>query len=219
MRAGGVMAVVLGSIVLVSAGGVGGASAAGLITSAKIKDSTIESRDVKNGTLDAADINSRTKAAFSLAGPRGPIGPAGQTGTPGVVGPKGEPGVRGPQGERGVDGAAGPLGPQGEKGPQGERGLQGERGAPGEPGLSNYSQVTSGFATLGTTPGANFAGVTAACAPGTVPLGGGFNLQGVVADITVVSAKLTATGYQVFAFNNGSSQGGVQAQASCARIG
>lgn len=50
-------AVVAGATVLAVLGGAGGAVAAGLITSADIKDDTIRSRDIKDGTIRQGDID------------------------------------------------------------------------------------------------------------------------------------------------------------------
>ena len=61
MQINKILAVGVGSAILVTFGGVSGATAARLVTSAQIKDNTIQSRDVANGSLDAADINAKTK--------------------------------------------------------------------------------------------------------------------------------------------------------------
>lgn len=90
----------------------GGAVAGSLITSERIKDGTIQSRDIRNNTITRADINDRTEAA--LRGQRGPRGYTGATGATGAAGP---------QGEQGPAGAASTVpGPTGDVGPQGPAG-------------------------------------------------------------------------------------------------
>jgi hypothetical protein len=88
-------------------GAVGGGAVAGtLITSADIKDKTIQTVDlkknvvktqkVKDGTLRIADLDKKTQDALKKVGPPGPQGPPGPAGGPagpaGPQGPKGEPG-------------------------------------------------------------------------------------------------------------------------------
>jgi hypothetical protein len=90
----------------------GGAVAAGLITSADIKNDTIRSVDVRDGSLRGADISDGTLTADDFGGvlPAGPQGPAGQPGpqgVPGVAGPAGPPGPAGATGPRGATGPAG----------------------------------------------------------------------------------------------------------------
>lgn len=57
----------------------GGAVAASLITSARIQDNTIRSRDVRNGTLKLADISSAAQSA--LQGPGSPWAMVNAAGT------------------------------------------------------------------------------------------------------------------------------------------
>lgn len=78
----------------------GGAVAAGLITSVKIKDGTIRSVDVKDGTLKKADLANATVDALK-----------GARGLPGADGPAGPSGANGPAGLAGANGPAGPAGP------------------------------------------------------------------------------------------------------------
>jgi Collagen triple helix repeat (20 copies) len=85
----------------------GSAMAAGLVTSAQIKNGTIRLIDLHPSTQDA------------LEGKRGPAGPQGTTG------------AQGPQGARGVagaNGATGAQGPQGFQGPKGDKGDKGDAG-------------------------------------------------------------------------------------------
>jgi collagen triple helix repeat protein len=85
----------------------GSAIAAGLVTSAQIKD----------GTIRLVDINPSTKT--SLKGQRGPQGPAGARGATGAAGATGAQGVAGPAGAKGATGATGATGPAGPAGQDG----------------------------------------------------------------------------------------------------
>lgn len=96
-------------------GGVGYAAAK--ITSADIRDSTIQSRDVRDGSLAAKDLSKAARAA--LAGRRGPTGTAGPVGATGAPGAPGTVGAPGPQGTTGTAGPAGARGPTGAAGPAG----------------------------------------------------------------------------------------------------
>jgi hypothetical protein len=94
----------------------GSATAGGLITGKKIKNSSITGIDLKDGTVTGVDIKdqSLTSSDFSgsLAGPQGPQGPQG---------------------------------PRGQQGPQGSQGPQGPQGPPGASGLSyEYVENTVG---------------------------------------------------------------------------
>lgn len=94
----------------------GSATAASLITSKQIKDSTITGRDVKNRSLTKTDFKG------SIAGPAGPAGSAGAPGAPGRqggAGSPGAPGAAGPQGPAGVVTTQEVLGPEVASGPSG----------------------------------------------------------------------------------------------------
>lgn len=71
----------------------GTATAAVVLTTTNIKDSTVTSADFKNGTLGVADLSARARAAF--------VGEKGATGRPGSTGPAGETGETGGPGPRG----------------------------------------------------------------------------------------------------------------------
>jgi Collagen triple helix repeat (20 copies) len=73
---------------------------AGAVTSAKVRDGSLLSRDFKRGQL-----------------PRGATGPQGPAGAPGAAGPQGPRGERGLLGETGPQGVPGPQGPTGPRGP------------------------------------------------------------------------------------------------------
>jgi hypothetical protein len=91
----GVVAVVLGLT--------GSAAAGSLITSGKIKDGTIQGRDIKRGTISSDRLSSSVRTALA------------QVGTPGLKGDKGDTGATGPtlqasppqRGEKGDKGDAG----------------------------------------------------------------------------------------------------------------
>jgi hypothetical protein len=72
----------------------GGAVAASMITSARIQDNTIRSRDVHDGTLKLADISSAARTALQGStgpqGPQGPVGPAGPSGPWAIVNAAGD---------------------------------------------------------------------------------------------------------------------------------
>jgi hypothetical protein len=84
--------VVLGSIAIVLAM-TGSATAGALITSAKIKDGTIQNKDIKKGTIALDRLTPATQKAVKLAGVPGPAGANGAAGTPGAAGKDGAPGT------------------------------------------------------------------------------------------------------------------------------
>ncbi len=87
---------VLVALTVVALGGTATA-AGGLISGAKIKNSSITGIDVKNRSLTAKDFR-----RGSL--PRGAQGPAGPQGVPGAPGTPGAPGLEGPAGPEGPPG-------------------------------------------------------------------------------------------------------------------
>jgi hypothetical protein len=104
-------AVIAGASILVLLGGVGGAVAGSLITSASIKDETIRARDiapgavtqseVRDGTLGVNDLSSFVQDELAKQGQDGADGADGADGVDGVDG------APGPAGADGVDGVAG----------------------------------------------------------------------------------------------------------------
>lgn len=60
MTFGRMSAVLLGSVVLVTAGGVGGAVAGGYVTSAQIQDETVQSVDVRDDSIRSRDLTDGT---------------------------------------------------------------------------------------------------------------------------------------------------------------
>ena len=86
--------VVLGAIAIVLAMS-GSAVATSLITSAKIKDGTIQNKDIKKGTIALDRLTSATQKAVKLAGTPGPAGAKGANGTNGTNGTNGADGAPG----------------------------------------------------------------------------------------------------------------------------
>lgn len=92
-------------------GGGSGAIAASLVTSADIKNQTIQSRDIssdgvgtselRNDDVQERDLSPAVREQLGVAGPQGEQGIAGPSGADGV---DGEDGARGPRGLRGFDG-------------------------------------------------------------------------------------------------------------------
>ena len=68
----------------------------------------ITSANIKNGTIQAVDISAKAKR--SLKGNRGPAGPAGVPGVNGAQGPQGPAGQQGAQGVQGIQGTPGLAG-------------------------------------------------------------------------------------------------------------
>jgi hypothetical protein len=129
-------------------------AAKGLITSAGIKDGTIQGIDVKNKSLTPADFSG------SVRGPQGAPGPQGPQGVPGTPGAKGDKGDACPSSDAACRGPKGPTGEQGIQGIQGPR------------GFDAITRVSVNFTTLQ----GNFASQTVTC-PGAHPrvIGGGVN--------------------------------------------
>jgi Collagen triple helix repeat (20 copies) len=63
----------------------------------------VTSANIKNGTIQTVDLSAKAKRA--LRGNRGPAGPAGPTGAAGPAGPAGAVGPQGAKGDRGPSGA------------------------------------------------------------------------------------------------------------------
>jgi hypothetical protein len=101
-RPSGSMLVALLAFVIATTGS---AVAASLITSAQIKDGTIQTKDISK------------KAQTALKGKRGAAGARGLQGSKGDTGPKGDQGLTGDAGPRGDQGAKGDTGAQGDPGP------------------------------------------------------------------------------------------------------
>lgn len=118
-------------------------------------------------------------ATFPVAATPGPAGPKGDTGARGPQGPKGDEGPRGAHGVKGDDGERGPRGPEGPQGAKGNRGEQGEQGPKGDKGAKGDSGV-SDYSVHVNDPAPNrnrFKAVQINCPAGTVPLGGGGQVE------------------------------------------
>src|SRR5437763_3964632 len=88
------------AVVIVAVAG-GSAEAAHLITSADIKDGTIQGTDIHDGTISSGLLTRSLRRSISSrprvgAGPTGPAGPAGPKGDKGNKGDKGDKGDQGP---------------------------------------------------------------------------------------------------------------------------
>lgn len=156
-------AAVVGVVALTSGGAVAGA----LITSADIKDNTVQSRDLKDGKgVGEADLKPGLAAKVNAVG----------SGEQGPAGPKGDTGAQGPAGPAG---AQGPKGDAGERGPKGDAGADGADGADGQDGADGTSNPSAAGAGYDTTWAANSYGETVeTCAPGEYVTGGGYSTWG-----------------------------------------
>src|SRR3954447_14523918 len=99
--------VILGAIAVVFAC-TGSAAAGSLITSGKIKDGTIQGRDIKKGTITSDRLSSSVRKQMLKAGKpgaKGATGATGATGAPGATGPtlQGSPPQAGKDGVNGVN--------------------------------------------------------------------------------------------------------------------
>ena len=100
--------IILGAIAVVLAC-TGTAAAGSLITSAKIKDGSIQGRDIKNGTITTAKLSHGVQRTLKKSGTTGPKGDKGDPGSPGST--------------TTVQGSAPQKGDKGDKGDKGENGL------------------------------------------------------------------------------------------------
>lgn len=150
-------AVVAGAFALVVLGGIGGATAGGLVTSASIKDHTIRGIDIHEATIDRGDLTPALAKAIAshakpgVKGDTGATGPQGATGATGPQGPKGDPGTNGTDGK---DGAPG---------------VNGKDGKDGANGVSGYEVRSWDYDTVS---GGGIATMT--CPVGKIAVGGGY---------------------------------------------
>jgi hypothetical protein len=142
--------IILGIVAVVFACA-GSATAGSLITSGKIKDGTIQNRDIKKGTISsdrlAKSVRSQLKKA-GKAGPAGAKGAKGDTGAAGATGPAGAPGTT-------VQGSPPQPGAKGEKGEKGEKGDKGDNGF--NPATLIAKSGDAGWSAVG-APAATIAG-------------------------------------------------------------
>ena len=96
--------VILGIVAVVFAG-TGSATAGVLITSGKIKDGTIQGRDIKKGTITSDKLSKGVRRELLKVGKPGATGAKGDTGATGATGPAG--GTTTVQGSAPQQGAAG----------------------------------------------------------------------------------------------------------------
>jgi hypothetical protein len=156
---------------------VGGASAAGLITSADIKDHTIRMKDLRAAVV----------AALSQPGPQGEAGPKGDAGATGSTGLPGQPGTNGLDGKTVLNGTAAPDGAVGTVGdfyldtvasrlygPKTGSGWDAGTSLVGPAGTSGYEMVTANAGGAAT--------VSAVCPAGKNATGGGANSDGTLVD-------------------------------------
>jgi hypothetical protein len=94
-RPSGAMVVAIVAIVIATAGS---ATAAGLITSAKIKNNTVTGADIRDGTVASKDVRNRSLVADDFRPGQLPTGPRGLTGAAGRTGLAGPPGAAGRDG-------------------------------------------------------------------------------------------------------------------------
>jgi hypothetical protein len=83
------------------------ATAASLITSAKIQDGTIMNRDIHRGTISENRLDDGVVAKLNRLAEPGAKGANGERGATGVQGRKGDQGLKGDKGDRGAQGPAG----------------------------------------------------------------------------------------------------------------
>jgi Collagen triple helix repeat (20 copies) len=125
---------VMASVALFAAlGGVSYAAATlptNSVGSRQIKSGAVTSAKVKDGTLQGTDFG----AGQLPSGAQGPRGEKGDPGATGAQGPKGDAGATGAQGPKGEAGANSPQGPKGDAGPQGPKGDAGATGSQGPKG-------------------------------------------------------------------------------------
>ena len=144
--------------------------------------------------------------ATGATGPAGPAGPAGAKGDTGPQGPAGAAGAQGPAGAAGAQGPAGAAGAQGPMGPVGPMGPAGPAGPAGASGVSGYEALVAANLSFTAQPIVTLPAQIAACSPGRVPVGGGFELVGTAEQLSVLSSEpytaTTSTGWRVTVRNN-----------------
>lgn len=131
--------------------GGGSATAASLITSAQIKDGTVQNRDIKKGAISLNRLTPgvqaliRAGAVTPLSGQSvGAKGDKGDPGAPGQPGAGGAPGSNGTNGTNGAPGAPGPQGPKGDNGANADGSVSSPVTAFGEEGFAQYAFPVDG---------------------------------------------------------------------------
>jgi hypothetical protein len=95
---------ILGTLAVVLAFA-GTATASSLITSSKIKDGTIRTRDIKKGAITESRLAKSVQSALDQQS-SSVLGSPGAPGATGPAGPKGDTGAQGAKGDRGPEGPA-----------------------------------------------------------------------------------------------------------------
>jgi hypothetical protein len=150
--------VILGGVAVVLAVS-GTAVADSLITSDKIKDGTVQSRDVKKGTLQRDRMSADVQASLAKADRSGAaVLGSPLSGSPGATGPKGDAGERGAAGAAGLAGAKGATGAKGEDGAPGVKGETGAAGAKGDTGAAGSAGAKGDKGDTGAAGAAGSAG-------------------------------------------------------------
>lgn len=131
-------ALIVAILALVVATSTGAVFAASKIGTHALKNGAVTSSKIRNHTIQRKDISAKAlRQLHGARGARGATGPRGATGRQGDVGAMGP---AGPKGDTGPAGATGPAGPKGATGATGAQGVQGIQGVPGPA----YTVTTSG---------------------------------------------------------------------------
>jgi hypothetical protein len=155
-------AVVAGATVLVVLGGVGGAVAGALVTSAGIKDETIRARDIAPGAVSESEVrNGSVDLADLSTAVRDELAKQAQDGADGTDGVDGAPGADGMDGVDGTDGVAQ---------------LESDGARPGATQLSdNPGNGANSTEIWAAGPNAGYHSSWVACPEGKTALGGGYS--------------------------------------------
>jgi hypothetical protein len=135
-RAASPAALILSAMALTISLSAGTAYAAALIGTSQLKNGAVTSAKIKDKTIQAKDLSAAARK--SLAGATG------------AQGQPGSPGATGATGATGVSGAPGPAGATGATGAQGATGPAGSDGAPGDDGADatvRWAAVTTSAST------------------------------------------------------------------------
>lgn len=173
-----VAAVAAGALVLVSIGGVSGAVAASKITSADIKNQTIQSHDIDTNGVGKSEI--RLEAVGS-----------GEIRNDTIKQRDLRPHVR----ELLHRTSSGEKGTRGEKGEKGDRGKKGDKGEPGEDSILDIYTAKPTAALKTVDAGGGRVSTTATCDDGYVAVGGGFTVKDESGGGSRSDAAVTKSGF------------------------
>ncbi len=148
----------LGVIAVVLALG-GTATASSLITSGKIKDGTIQGRDIKDGTITTDKLSHGVQTNLKKVGTPGPQGPKGDKGDPGATTTLQGSAPKAGESAYEIAKDSGFTGTQAEwldslKGKDGGKGDPGDRGPQGAPGLDGAFYAVAKYNVGDTNAGA-----------------------------------------------------------------